>query len=993
MRKWKANAYVLSVCLLVSEYVRQQQQDASQGGAGEDSVASLVDAPHAPPAAPVVSRTSLNALARFLRREIQHLLQAGVSANQRAELTTLKSLLRRLEISLDSAKDFEQLSWQLVSILSKIESPDAVMNTVEQISECVAPLANSREDADDVDVDSTSSTLVRTSLLGVFVRSFLLAVNRLLFDGLSRLFDDVQQYLEQFREDVEKDRKSEKEEKDSSLELIGSPASQHLWNESKMEDDDLLLSPIHSGSAKPSHSVPSADILMTTPAPTRNDPQILVEKLLTTEAVRDVDDPAAWSNDQLNYILNDIAHKMEGGASNHQGNAQQTNEDRSTEDQLRVLRKKMDGSNPNVLYVRYLSFLHDRDYQGALDSLHQYHDVLSPRQDPRLSGNANGDGVGSASPNSAGATLHFRGSGIQYAALNLAGLQIVFNHYNAAQESIQEAIRVAQHHGDHICVAFAIAWLIRITQKIGKSKDAVLQLVSSCLNRAQELHLPALHVLATLTEVESDLMRGRTDSPESVRPATQFVPHMFAAQAPAPRPLHIWSRLHEAMQSIASIATPAASLSNNGTRTMIALQAQAAAGSGADASDRSGGSGMDWIKSTEAILNTVWSLSGKVTISAAAGWSLFGHRSLEQVFSRMHLLCYEDSASIGEVAVTVSQMATSNLAQMKTEENVYARALNFLVDVVVGGSQTLRRRYLLNDVAYQRTLHHLFFWWALHRGEFSRAEVHLDAILVLSPEGKDFPAYLEALTLKADLWAAMDDYPRSLELLESLEATCSEYGFAYLHAQVLIAASRTRFQASAPHAPFSSLKVLLKSVDICRGHHFDLLLAEAHVVMAEIFIAMGKLQDAYSLINDQMPMVMEHGSVKLRGECLLVLAKTMIASIKRSKEGSKEPITAAAKAIEMLNTSAKMFSSVQNLKRLKEVSYVQSLVFNHVALQAQRCGSDSSSYCSSREQAAASFLRHSSRLQQAAFLPVESFFDLEFPESIRQVIDHRSSEL
>ncbi|KAG3061468.1 hypothetical protein PC128_g15100 [Phytophthora cactorum] len=38
------------------------------------------------------------------------------------------------------------------------------------------------------------------------------------------------------------------EEKDSSLELLGSPTLQNLWNEGKMDDDELLLSPIHSGS-------------------------------------------------------------------------------------------------------------------------------------------------------------------------------------------------------------------------------------------------------------------------------------------------------------------------------------------------------------------------------------------------------------------------------------------------------------------------------------------------------------------------------------------------------------------------------------------------------------------------------------------------------------------------------------------------------------------------------------------------------------------------
>jgi len=983
MRKWKANSYVLSVCVLISEYVRQQQQDARQGGVGEDSVVSLVDAPHAQTPPATLSRPALNALARFLCQEIQHPL-AG---------TTLNGLLRRLEISLDSEKDFEQLSWQLVDILTKIESPDAVWNTVEQIAECVEPLQSARDEEEELVVDSASATLVRTSLLGVFVRSFLLAVNRLLFDGLSRLFDDVQQYLEQFREDMATEKKldteQEEETKDSSLELLASPsmAAQHLWNESNVEDDELLLSPIHSASGTPSHPAPPASSLMT-PAPTKAGSQSLTGQLPAPEAVGEENDPAAWSNDQLNYVLSDMVKDLEGGRSNgpRASLRAQSSEEPSTEEQRRLLRDKMDTSNPNVLFVRYLSFLRSRDYQGALDSLHQYHDVLSPRQDRRSGGS---DAASSEATGAAG--LHFRGSGIQYAALNLAGLQIIFDHQSAAQESLQEAIRVAQHHGDHICVAFALAWLVRVNQKTGKAKDAVLQLVGSCLDRAQELRLPALQVLATLTAVETDLMRGSADRPASVGSAPQFVSHVFAAHTPAPRPLHIWARLHDTMQAIATIATPPASVSNSGTRTMNALQAQA--GMGAASSDRSGGSGMAWLKSAEAVLDTVWKLGGKVSIAAAAGWGLFGQRSLASVFARIHLLCYEDSASTGEVALTVSQMALSSLALAEEGGCVYARALEFLVDVVAGGDGAPKRQHLLAAAAFQRTLHVLFFLWALDRGEVARADVHLSAVLVLSPEGKDFVAYLEALALKARLWKAMGDYTRSLELLERLEATCSERGFAYLQAQVLIAISRTRFQAAAPHAPFASLSTLLRGVGICRGHHYDLLLAEAHVVMADTYVAMGKLQDAHALVSDQMPLVMEHGSIGLRGECLLVLAKTTLASVKRSKDGAKELGTAASKTIELLDASANMFSLVQSVHRLQEVSYVKSLVYNHAASQAEKGGSDSSSFCSSREQAAASFLARSSQLKQAPFLPVEPFFDLESPDGIRRAVIHRSSEL
>ncbi|KAG3099679.1 hypothetical protein PI125_g14955 [Phytophthora idaei] len=187
------------------------------------------------------------------------------------------------------------------------------------------------------------------------------------------------------------------EEKDSSLELLGSPALQNLWNEGKMDDDELLLSPIHSGSATPSHSSRQNNLM--TPATTKLDPQLLAEKLLTPEAVREVNDPAVWSNDQLNCILSDMIRDVEGGRRNR---SSQQPEGQSMEEQLQLLRKKMDSFNPNVPFA------------------------------------SDGDGSNSLSTGLTGrAGLHFRGSGIQFAALNLAGLQILFDHYKGADEMIE----------------------------------------------------------------------------------------------------------------------------------------------------------------------------------------------------------------------------------------------------------------------------------------------------------------------------------------------------------------------------------------------------------------------------------------------------------------------------------------------------------------------------------------------------------------------------
>ncbi|TDH74324.1 hypothetical protein CCR75_003053 [Bremia lactucae] len=942
MRKWKANSYVLSVCLLASEYVRQQQHSAQPR---DDSIAPLADA--AQPSEPAITTPSLNALACFLSEEIQQPLQQNKTGSIRTGCTTLHNLLRRLEISLSNERDFQQLSWQVVSILTQIQSPDAMCNVVERISECVAPLQSLS--GVEQDVDSANSTLARTSLLGVFVRSFLLEVDRLLFDGLSRLYDDVTVYLEHFKEDVANEKQIEQEE--AKDELLRSPASQNPWNASRHDKHELRLSPI------PGH--PSRQSVSSTPL--RMD---MSEKQVSLIGIRDVNDPGVWSNDQLNYILSDLIRDMDKGQK-----SQLTGISLPEDERQLLLHSTMDPSDPNVLYARYLSFLYSRDYQGALDSLHQYHDVVTTRSSS------------SDATSTRGAKKHFRGNGIQYAALNLAGLHILFNHYEAAQESIQEAIRVAQHHGDHICVAFALAWLISIYQKMAKPKEMVVKLIRSCLDRVQESQLPSLQVLLKLMEGESELFRG------SVNADLQAAAHHIAAQVPAPRPLHVWSHLEEAMQSVASIATPAVTVMHPNTQSMMARQMHA--GSATDASTKSTGMGMDWMESTEAVIDTVWNLSGHVTIFTAVGWTLFGHHTLAQAFRRIHLLCYEDSATTEEIALIVSQLAMASLTQAKGDAPVYEQALNFLVDV----ADQAERRFLLNDMLYQRNLHRLFFLWALQRGEVTRAQVHIRAILALSPAVKDMPAHLDALLLKAALHAAKKEYSQCFELLEDLEKTCQKHDFAYLHAQVLITISRTRLKASAPHAPFASLTKLLQGIDICTRCHYDLLLAEAHVVMAEMYVAMGKLQEADALMNDQMALVMEHGSINLRGECLLVIAKTRIGSIERFKKGTTESNAMAKKAMKMLMASAGMFELVQNLERLQEICYVQSIVYHHMSMIATKEGTEALSFLTSREERATQFLKHTTQLKHGAFFTVESHFDSSRPENIRQVILQRSKEL
>ena len=50
----------------------------------------------------------------------------------------------------------------------------------------------------------------------------------------------------------------------------------------------------------------------------------------------------------------------------------------------------------------------------------------------------------------------------QYAALNVAALQVSFQHYQSALEYLQESVRLAQHQADTICVTIALAWQIQV---------------------------------------------------------------------------------------------------------------------------------------------------------------------------------------------------------------------------------------------------------------------------------------------------------------------------------------------------------------------------------------------------------------------------------------------------------------------------------------------------------------------------------------------------
>ncbi|GAB9471980.1 Anaphase-promoting complex subunit 5 [Globisporangium polare] len=88
-----------------------------------------------------------------------------------------------------------------------------------------------------------------------------------------------------------------------------------------------------------------------------------------------------------------------------------------------------------------------------------------------------------------------------------------------------------------------------------------------------------------------------------------------------------------------------------------------------------------------------------------------------------------------------------------------------------------------------------------------------------------------------------------------------------------------------------------------------------------------------------------------------------------------------------------MFSASQNIKRLKEISYLKAIVFDHLSIQHHQSGeSNQNKYTQERESAALEFVKLEKRLEMAKLNSVEPFFDFELTDSIRRVISHRLAE-
>ena len=144
---------------------------------------------------------------------------------------------------------------------------------------------------------------------------------------------------------------------------------------------------------------------------------------------------------------------------------------------------------PRGQYLRYLNSTRHGEFSGAIDSLHRYFDYAIRR----------------GGPNATGKTSSSRNI-VQYASLNLAALHFRLGHTALAFAAINETVRVAQQNADHLCVAFALAWLNQLLIRAGDPQAE--EVLFRCLGRAADQKLRHLESTTALSLAEFEARGG-----------------------------------------------------------------------------------------------------------------------------------------------------------------------------------------------------------------------------------------------------------------------------------------------------------------------------------------------------------------------------------------------------------------------------------------------------------------------------------------------------
>jgi hypothetical protein len=209
-----------------------------------------------------------------------------------------------------------------------------------------------------------------------------------------------------------------------------------------------------------------------------------------------------------------------------------------------------------------------------------------------------------------------------------------------------------------------------------------------------------------------------------------------------------------------------------------------------------------------------------------------------------------------------------------------------------------------------------------------------------------------------------------------------------LHGPSHLNSSSSRSLENEEHS-FDALPPLMECIHLCEQHGFDSLLAEAHMLVSQLYSSMDRSLEAIAALEMHLPHVMEHGSLQLQSQYFLALAKAHCRAAAASKdvhldENRRDHSSGICdherKSLEWLEQSLEAATIVEDVVISREVAYLQAHMYDRIG-QVQ-----------AREVASKTFLSYDRQVEHAKCMPVESIHCLSGPDQLLHIVNLRLAE-
>lgn len=334
---------------------------------------------------------------------------------------------------------------------------------------------------------------------------------------------------------------------------------------------------------------------------------------------------------------------------------------------------------------------------------------------------------------------------------------------------------------------------------------------------------------------------------------------------------------------------------------------------------------MDALKDTE-ILHWKHSLSELIEISLAQTtsiWRMYGKSTMALQQAQLLL----NMSSLEPVNFGVHQnnteafaVALCHLAELHAEQGLYSATTEIFKH--------------LKEQFPPHTQHSKLWMLCELKVEFQRhmndRKYHLAEPLVKAMSALNTT---EGLYRKAQVLKALNRNTEAYGILQQLQLQCEKTKCKEIIIRVMLSTAELHWESSS----FSTaLPLLLQALALARQHHLQSLASETILHLAFTQLMLGIPEQALKVLHEAMEPILAHGAIIDKGRAMLLAARCHMALAGfRLKGHQRLDRRSAALAVDSLNEAASYFTKLNCKERLRDVHYLQALLYRSLGQTPQ----------------------------------------------------------